>query len=234
MNSTMLIVESAQDPQATLASLTSQKASLEAQLESQRLILEANNCTMSTPLVDAQGFPVANIDILGVRKARVRILELRNDLERCIEEVARALEDVYASRAAAAITDDGASQEATNTKERKAEERKPFARVDGVAPGSPAHTAGLQREDLVVSAASETTTVAVSTDENPMARLITLVGANENVSCFPLMPHIDVVLMRFTRLDSSDLFSFEFSETSRLYLLSRPRTMELDHLTYGF
>lgn len=176
----MPLIESHQTPEMTLATLSSQKASLEAQLESQRLILDANNCTMSTPLVDSEGFPAAEVDIPSVLKARVRIRELRNDLEKCVGEVARALEDVYASRAVASSSSLSDEEQARNER-GKAEERRPFARVDGVAPGSPAYTAGLQREDLIVSVASTSTVISIATEENPLARLVSLVGASENV-----------------------------------------------------
>ena len=180
----MSIVQTEKSPEEVVASLSSEKVSLEAQLEAQRLVLETNGCTMTTPLVDDQGFPVANIDIPSVRKARIRVLELRNDLEKCMESMAKALEAVYASRAAvaASVGDSGTENEQSRDEREKEErDRIPFAKVDGVAPDSPAHAAGLQREDLLVSVSSDSTTVSVGTTENPMARLVSLVGANENV-----------------------------------------------------
>lgn len=73
-------------------------------------------------------------DIYQVRHARVRIIELRNDLKAVTDDIAKALEAVYdplaappansSSEAAPASVEEGPS--------------KPFAKVDGVAPGSPA------------------------------------------------------------------------------------------------
>lgn len=36
---------------------------------------------MDTPLVDREGFPRADIDVAGVRTARVQVIRLRNDLK---------------------------------------------------------------------------------------------------------------------------------------------------------
>ena len=69
--------------------LISQKDTLEAELNTQLSILSANNCTMTSPLVDADGFPRSDIDVWAVRHARVRIIELRNDLERVRGELGR-------------------------------------------------------------------------------------------------------------------------------------------------
>ena len=83
---------------------------------------------------------------------------------------------------AASVGDSGTENEQSRDEREKEErDRRPFAKVDGVAPDSPAHAADLQREDLLVSVSSDSTTVSVGTTENPMARLVSLVGANENV-----------------------------------------------------
>ncbi|KAF8895499.1 hypothetical protein BD779DRAFT_733632 [Infundibulicybe gibba] len=75
--------------------LISQKDNIEAEIGAQSSILSANGCTLRSPLVDADGFPRADIDIYAVRTARVRIIELRNDLDVVMAQIARALEGVY-------------------------------------------------------------------------------------------------------------------------------------------
>jgi 26S proteasome non-ATPase regulatory subunit 9 len=72
------------------------------------------------------------VDIYQVRHARVRIIELRNDLEAITNDIAKALEVVYDPSAAPAAN---SSETSSNVEE---DTSKPFAKVDGVAPGSPA------------------------------------------------------------------------------------------------
>ncbi|KDR82812.1 hypothetical protein GALMADRAFT_238374 [Galerina marginata CBS 339.88] len=134
-----------ESPMEQARALMSQKDNIEAELETHISILKANNVTMQTPLVDAEGFPRADIDIYAVRSARVRIIELRNDLKAIMDAIGKALEGVYDP--ALAVTSMAAE---SSTKPSESETPKPFAKVDGVAPGSPAAEALLQKGDLVV------------------------------------------------------------------------------------
>lgn len=116
-------------------SLISRKESLQTELDSQFAILKANNSTLQTPLVDSQGFPRADIDVYAVRHARVRIIELRNDLRAVIDELAVALEKVY-DPANGVL---GSQRETIRVDvEDNVLPSSPFAKVDGVAPASPA------------------------------------------------------------------------------------------------
>jgi len=123
--------------------LIAQKDGIESQIETHLSILKVNNVTMSTPLVDPEGFPRADIDIYAVRNARVRIIELRNDLDAVMKAISKALEGIYDP----ALVVTQSTTEATPIQDVAS---LPFARVDGVAPGSPAAEAGLQRGDLIV------------------------------------------------------------------------------------
>ena len=108
--------------------LMTQKTNIEAELESHISILKANNVTMQSPLVDVEGFPRADIDIYAVRGARVRIIELRNDLKAVVDSIGKALEGIY----------DPAIQRSSQVEFSSERPLNPFAKVDGVAPGSPA------------------------------------------------------------------------------------------------
>ena len=114
--------------------LVAEKEAIEAELDKQLQILKANSADMRTPLVDAEGFPRDDIDVFLVRGARVRIIELRNDLAAVMDQIARKLEVVYAP-SSATESDADIMKAGTNP------ETLPFARVDGVAPGSPASEA---------------------------------------------------------------------------------------------
>lgn len=106
-------------------------------------------------------------------------------------------------------------------------ESKPFAKVDGVSPGSPAAEAvrtlscrfqveteirypiqGLQREDLVVKFGSLTQQSFSSSSLKP---LVDVVAAHENVS-----PGL-ILLNCLSKSSYSDLFHSKFSVQSNLY-----------------
>ncbi|KAG8777969.1 putative 26S proteasome regulatory subunit [Serendipita sp. 411] len=130
--------------------LVSRKEALEAELSAQFSILSSNQSTMNTPLVDKEGFPRADIDVWAVRHARVRIIELKNDISALVDEMAVALAAVgpadASSARSSAQTDPSANETGLSQENMPA-----FAKVDGVAPGSPAATAGLLREDQILS-----------------------------------------------------------------------------------
>lgn len=111
------------------------KDAIEAEINLQLSILRANNCDMTTPLVDPEGFPRADLDIYAIRSARARIVELRNDLKLTMNEVDKALQKVYDP----SLVPPPAPADVPSTPSTYAGENlSPFAKVDGVAPGSPA------------------------------------------------------------------------------------------------
>jgi Nas2 N_terminal domain len=124
-------------PAEQVRTLVARKEAIEAELDVHLAVLKDNAVTLRSPsLVDSEGFPRADIDVYAVRGARVRIIELRNDLKAVVDSIAKALEDVYNPTSA---------QHSTATSTSSAPEAKPgatqavpFAKVDGVAPGSPA------------------------------------------------------------------------------------------------
>lgn len=108
--------------------LIARKENIEAEIEAQISVLKANFSTLQSPLVDQDGFPRADIDIYAVRGARVRIIELRNDLDAVMNAIAGALEGIY----------DPSLDTSVETNPPADSRPKPFAKVNGVAPGSPA------------------------------------------------------------------------------------------------
>lgn len=118
-------------PAEQARALIAQKESIEKAINAQREIIDANGgLPLNVPLVDADGFPLADIDIWAVRHARVRIIELRNDLKEVMDGIGKALQGVY----------DPALRRSEET-EAAADVEEPFAKVDGVLLGSPASEA---------------------------------------------------------------------------------------------
>lgn len=127
--------------------LMAERDLIDQQLRTHISILSSHGADMSTRLVDAQGFPRADMDIVAVRTNRVRIIELRNDRARLTDAIAQALEDVHSSaRVSTAVKINGAIGASDYSSSSTPEppllsSLVPFARVDGVAPGSPAQQA---------------------------------------------------------------------------------------------
>lgn len=182
-------------PADRVRALITQKENIEAELDAQASILKANSSTLNSPLVDAEGFPRADIDVWAVRHARVRIIELRNDLDALRDTIATELQGVF-DPASPARTEP-APQE--NVEHSSTSPLHPFAKVNGVAPGSPAATAvrvtpwarvehtaetapkqGLLREDLVLSFGPLTR--ASFPSASSLQPLAELVSTQENVS----------------------------------------------------
>ncbi|EIN12741.1 hypothetical protein PUNSTDRAFT_97583 [Punctularia strigosozonata HHB-11173 SS5] len=161
-------------PAEAARALMARKDGIEAEIEAQLSILAANgNATMNTPLVDREGFPRADLDVWAVRQARVRIIELRNDLRDIMDDIAKALAVVYAKAPPAPEP----AEVAADASASAGPELQPFARVDGVAPGSPAAAAGLQRDDLVLKFGTLTKSSFTTSSLQPLAQVV---QANEN------------------------------------------------------
>lgn len=131
--------------QERLLALDKIKASLQARLEVCFLVLETNHVTMQTPLVDAEGFPRADIEVAGVRTARAEIHRLRNDLTATTNEMAVLLQEVLARQDEPAEAGEGEVEQEPDAA------RAPFAKVDGVFPGGPADQAVSGRAPLAIA-----------------------------------------------------------------------------------
>jgi len=131
--------------------LIERKDAIQAQIDHHLSALSLNESTMNSPLLDPQGFPRADIDIVAVRNARVRVIELRNDLNAIMEEISQALQGIYRPEEAGITNPNQTSSTTTSSaKVNGVVSDTPFALVNGVAPQSPAAQAGLQRGDLVL------------------------------------------------------------------------------------
>ncbi|KIJ62635.1 hypothetical protein HYDPIDRAFT_135775 [Hydnomerulius pinastri MD-312] len=173
------MLPSPESPRERARTLMSRKDGIEAEITAQVSILKAHSCDMTTPLVDREGFPRADLDIYAIRQARVRIIELRNDLKDVMNEIGKALEQVYDPALAPPPTA-GASSETPSDSSADAEQPSlPFAKVDGVAPGSPAAEAvcdssGLLREDMITKFGHLTKASFSASSLQPLAELVNI------------------------------------------------------------
>ncbi|ORY73877.1 hypothetical protein BCR35DRAFT_307006 [Leucosporidium creatinivorum] len=172
---------SSNQPQPTLQSevqrLTQLKDDLNASLEVYFGVLTTNKVNMQTPLIDPQGFPRSDIDVAGVRTARMQIIRLRNDLQGVQNEMEKLVErGLPRGEEGALVEEEGDAVMSNGTVSGVQQEETPFARIDGVFPGSPADTAGIKREDLLLSVAHLN-----STNHDSLRAVGQLVGASEGV-----------------------------------------------------
>lgn len=123
-----------QNPMEHAKSLMARKDQIESEIATQGEILKSNNSDLTSPLVDAEGFPRDDVDVWAVRHARVRIIELRNDLKDIIGEIAIALQTIYPPSTSK-------ESESHTPPPNPPAPQLPFAKVDGIHPGSPAATA---------------------------------------------------------------------------------------------
>nr|CDS17101.1 26S proteasome non ATPase regulatory subunit [Echinococcus granulosus] len=112
-------------------------------------VLEGNrNVGMHGPLLDSEGFPRSDIDVVAVRTARNRIICLNTDHN----EVMKQLEAVSArllSKTQAGVEGMNTDFTATVPSSEPPSRSVPFLLVGQVTPGSPADLAGICVDDRV-------------------------------------------------------------------------------------
>ncbi|KAJ1925944.1 26S proteasome non-ATPase regulatory subunit 9 [Tieghemiomyces parasiticus] len=59
------------------------------------LLLEQQGVGLTDPLVDREDFPRSDIDVSAIRLARVRIIELRNDLKNTVGDIEQCLYQLH-------------------------------------------------------------------------------------------------------------------------------------------
>ena len=153
-------------------------------------------------LVDREGFPIPGVDLYAVRADRGRYATLRNDHVALTAEVERAIADLHASAPSSSGRHADASAPAASAPAASpaasapaAPSRPPvvaapppgsspgipFAIIDDVTPGSPAHDAGLAVGDRVVAFGGVTAERNPSSDPDPLPAVAARLAACENV-----------------------------------------------------
>ncbi|KAG0317083.1 26S proteasome non-ATPase regulatory subunit 9 [Dissophora globulifera] len=161
------MVSTQSDAMTRAQALMRQKDEIEAEIKKSQDELQSQKVGMTDRLVDNSGFPRADIDLVVVTTARSNIIKLKNDHKDIMVQIEEALHAVHAEalaekqreqerkRQEAASSSSSSSAAATDLSatQNKDDERglAPFARVNAVAPDSPAQDAGLLQHDRIVS-----------------------------------------------------------------------------------
>uniref|UniRef100_A0A8C4VN05 Nas2 N-terminal domain-containing protein n=1 Tax=Gopherus evgoodei TaxID=1825980 RepID=A0A8C4VN05_9SAUR len=104
---------------------------------------------MNKPLVDAEGYPRADVDVYRVRAGRHNIICLQNDHKVLMLQVEKALHQLHAREKVKQAKDEPEAQaEAMNQNQNLPQ---PFAGVNGVTPGSPTSISRLQVDDEIIN-----------------------------------------------------------------------------------
>lgn len=135
--------------QLTYNQLCTTKSEIESQLSLLFDILSNKyNATMSTELLTEDGFPRSDIDVVGIRLIRVKIIRLRNDVKLVYSLIETKLIEKFESEKEAVTLE---THHEPSVSEPTPVYTIPFAVVSEVALEGPAHTSGLKEGDQIVS-----------------------------------------------------------------------------------
>uniref|UniRef100_A0A182X814 26S proteasome non-ATPase regulatory subunit 9 n=1 Tax=Anopheles quadriannulatus TaxID=34691 RepID=A0A182X814_ANOQN len=147
-------------------SLMERKKELEAQIEQQGLILSANRIGMHEPLVDGEGYPLSNVDVLSVRKARHTIICLQNDRKKIMQQIEKGIAQVFEAEQSAPANGQQQQQHHHQNLPNEPMEvdgdrtassaPEPFAVVESVVPGQLADRMGIAVGDQIVQVGTVT------------------------------------------------------------------------------
>ncbi|KKY28005.1 putative 26s proteasome non-atpase regulatory subunit [Phaeomoniella chlamydospora] len=140
----------------TLTELLARKDNVEAELRALSSVLVSHGVNMNTTLTTFDGYPRDDIDVAQIRSTRARIIRLKNDYKELMKKIETGLHDHHARLQAKAAEDASKSQSSTaqgiqQTTSQIGIIETPFAKVNTVADGSPAQTAGMKQGDGIRS-----------------------------------------------------------------------------------
>lgn len=138
----------------SLQQLMTKKDNLEEELKALGSVLDRYGVTMQSTLTTFDGFPRSDIDVAQVRVTRTRIIHLRNDWKDLMAKIEEKLHEHHAEIQAEDARRPVVATEPTSPSRVVAEPipvvpETPFAKVNSVETGSPAHEAGLKAQDLI-------------------------------------------------------------------------------------
>ncbi|KAJ1961450.1 Kinesin-like protein kip2 [Dispira parvispora] len=138
------------DPQTLVA----QREALETQLREIDAALRRHGAGLEDPLVDADGFPRSDIDVIAVRALRVKSIELRNDLKQTMARVEQYLHTCHRGDSAEAPPPPESDSPMNLVQTTQEMSTSPIVVVGHVSANSPAASAGLRKGDRIVKIGS--------------------------------------------------------------------------------
>lgn len=135
----------AQDIRTLVLSLMHKKIDLENKIKEKGEILNKNGVGMEDALVDAEGYPLAHINVYEVRHARRDIIMMQNDYKQLMKQIEVGLGQYYHTRTNIPPSHFNPVEETPETINNL-----PFAKVTTVYDFSPALEAGLLVGDLIL------------------------------------------------------------------------------------
>ncbi|RFU23770.1 hypothetical protein B7463_g12567, partial [Scytalidium lignicola] len=134
--------------------LQAKKDSMEAELRALGSVLDSHRVDMNTPLLTPDGFPRADLDIAQIRTTRARIIHLRNDYKALMAVIETHIHEHFAKQAQNPSGEplsngqhvNGVLRDTPNVQQVLSPR---FAKVNSVASGSPADSAGLKAGDEI-------------------------------------------------------------------------------------
>ncbi|KAF1955388.1 26S proteasome non-ATPase regulatory subunit 9 [Byssothecium circinans] len=161
--------------QLSLQELIAEKDRLEMELKALGQVLDSHGVNMNTGLTTFDGFPRADIDVAQIRTTRSRIIRLKNDYKDLMTRIEKGLHEHHAR-----MQEDSAAASANPlmaaSSSGPAALEAPFAKVNSVAEGSPAASAGLRVGDTITKFGW-----VDWTNHDKLARLTQVVSQNEGL-----------------------------------------------------
>lgn len=135
---------------------------------------------IKSPLVDSEGYPRGDIDLVLVRQKRNRLAILNTDHKSIMVDIEKELQQVHADLSYSQISETSKSgaidQNLLSTKVVKSTSLVPFAKLDEILDGSPAKEANIEDGDLLLSFGH----VSASADQDAMSLIPGVVRDNLN------------------------------------------------------
>ncbi|GMR31859.1 hypothetical protein PMAYCL1PPCAC_02054, partial [Pristionchus mayeri] len=128
--------------------LMEERDQLDREIAEQEAVLQANNVDMKSDLIDAEGFPRADIDVYSVRHARSTIIRLRNDREKLTNQIGEMISEVHEMPSNEEKMEEEGERHEIKLVHRTSND--PFVKVQGVSAGSPADLGGIKKDDLII------------------------------------------------------------------------------------
>ena len=132
---------------------------------------------MNTTLTTFDGFPRSDIDVPQIRTTRARIIRLKNDHKAVMAKLETVVHAQFAKASENASNDTSSRHTVEARAGSSSVIEPPFAKVNTVAPNSPADAAGLMVGDKVVKFGA-----ANFTNHERLSKVAQVVQQNENVS----------------------------------------------------